>query len=44
MATVADTGKGVQYISEDIQFDPCDANTGEFEKIKKLVNFLPPPS
>ena len=39
-------GKRVQYVSEDIQFyprKPYDANTGQFERVKKLVGSLPPP-
>jgi len=39
-------GKRVQYVTEDIQFYPrksYDANSGQFEHIKKLVSSLPPP-
>src|SRR5215510_12033959 len=39
-------GSRVEYVSEDIQFyarKPYDANTGQFERIKKLVGTLPPP-
>src|SRR5262245_55764142 len=39
-------GSRVEYVSEDIQFypqKPYDANTGQFERIKKLVGSLPAP-
>jgi Zn-dependent protease with chaperone function len=39
-------GKRVQYVSEDIQYYPqksYTAETGQFERIRKLVGSLPPP-
>jgi hypothetical protein len=39
-------GKRVQYVSEDIKFYPpknYNASTGQFDRIRKLVNSLPPP-